>query len=311
MASSIYKLWLQAFIALVAFFLVATIYQETGDSVLLSQRARRLTELTAVEHRTDVMDEKLTDTLLRPLSYTITEPLIVINALWFASIVSCAFVLLYELPWWTQFTSTSLHMAAFMCLVPFVAIFVGAVFAFAVDGFLQYYERRVSRREHRELRHSDNRLIVGLAGSVIFVVGSAMTAVAGYAYVHLALPILGLFLLGYVVVILAIGFSILTGMLIRFYGIPRSFAIFTIALSTHTTLSETYGPHTSSAIAFLNCFQYLWLVWVPLVVPMLHDRFGFVPVGGFVTIISAILVVFPCILVFQVSQTALVKRSIE
>lgn len=190
------QFWLQASIALVAFVLIATVFQETSDSVLLTRRARRLTELTTLEHRTEAMDETMSRTLLRPLRYIFTEPIVLVHSLWFASVICCAFILLYELPWWTHFAHEPFRRAAAMCLIPFAAIFAGAILAFVIDLILQCRGRRSSRREHRELGYGDTRLAFALAGAIIFVVGSATTAVSGYTYVHLALPIVGLFLMG-------------------------------------------------------------------------------------------------------------------
>ncbi|KAN0064882.1 hypothetical protein ACQY0O_001939 [Thecaphora frezii] len=216
--------WWYGAMALLAFFGMFFYMKETRGPVLLSRRARRLTEETGKLHRCRADDERLSFStmvkisLVRPFQYLFMEPTVTSISLWIAFLWGLVFLSFEAVPivfaeygWAPAHQNTTL-----------LVLLVGGILGYCLNFHQEHlYARQM--RIHGGKPPPEARLYYACAGAVLVPVGLFIFAWTGRPSVHPAVPIFGLIIF--------------------------STALFLIYLSGFSYLADVYEKYASSALA--------------------------------------------------------------
>lgn len=251
--------------------------KETRLNVIMKKKARKMRKLTGdqtirahAEVYKPTKKELLHDSLLRPLTYLVQEPIVI----GFSAFIGYAWAIFYS------FIASITHV--FMTLysdnygmnqgtVGFVyaSIAIGSIFGFLFNYFFQ---EKFFFEKFKYSRPVECRLGGAMASGLIFPIGAFIYAFTLYSHVHWIAPCIGLTI-------------ILMGM-------------FSIYLSSMSYLADCYQSNASSALAAIALVRNLTGAIVILVIKQWYDGMGFVYAGLLISLLAVLFASVPIVLFF-------------
>ncbi|TKY87451.1 hypothetical protein EX895_003465 [Sporisorium graminicola] len=271
--------WIQASVCLFSFTCFVLFLREPRPSVLLSKRAKKLTAETGIEHRAITntkgpgVQVSLRESLLRPISYLVTEPIIIFYSLWIGFAWACSYLLLSAIPivfgayGWNNGQKN----------LPQLCTFIGCFLSF---WFNRYFQERLYRRDAQKAHAAgrtkpdpESRLYACMVGAFAFPIGGFIFAWTGRSDLPWIAPCIGLVII--------------------------NFGIFAIYLSAYTYLADAYETYASSALAAQSCFRNSLAAFFPLFSKTMYEKMGTQWASTMVALIGLVLGVLPFVLMWR------------
>ncbi|PWN48561.1 MFS general substrate transporter [Violaceomyces palustris] len=275
-------LWWNGAVALFAFAMMALLLKETRGPVLLSQRAKRLTEETGKLHRCRADDERssfpvmVKTSLVRPIEYLFTEPVVTSFALWIGFLWGIVFICLESVPIAFSVYGWSVGQKGLVLL----CTAVGGLIGFAVNFYQEKLYARACQR-HDGKPPPEARLYSACAGAVFAPVGLYIFAWTARSDIHPVAPILGLLIF--------------------------NTALFPIYLAVFSYLADVYERYASSALAAQSFLRNTLAATFPLFSRQMYSSVSPPVASTILASIGALLGVVPFILLYY--GEAIRKRS--
>lgn len=231
--------WWQGGLSLLTYVLMFLVLKETRGPVLLSRRAKKLTQETGRLHKCRADDERLNFitmvkvSLFRPMQYLICEPVVLSFALWIGFLWGILFISLEAVPivfaeyGWDQ---QQQHLAL-------LTIVVGGF----VGYFLNFHQEKLyaaTAKKHGGKPPPEARLYYASAGAVLAPIGLFMFAWTGRVGISPAAPIVALTIF--------------------------NLALFPVYLAVFSYLADVYERYASSALAAQSFLRNTFAATFPL-----------------------------------------------
>lgn len=156
--------------------------KEVRGDILLSRRAQRLTKETGTEHRTREDDNKKSfrdvarTSLVRPIVYVFTEPIIVFYSLWIGFAWACSYLLLSAIPLVFAQYGWNTGQQNLPQLCTFIGVFLSLLF----NTFYQEKKfRKDASKSFDGKAQPESRLYACSYGAFLFPIGAFMFAWTG------------------------------------------------------------------------------------------------------------------------------------
>lgn len=239
--------WWQGGLSLLTYALMFLVLKETRGPVLLSRRAKKLTNETGRLHKCRADDERLNFlvmvkvSLFRPMQYLIFEPVVLSFALWIGFLWGIIFISLEAIPivfagygW----DAEQQHMAL-------LTIAVGGIIGY----FLNFHQEKLYAATARKAGGKpppEARLYYAAAGAVLAPIGLFIFAWTGRPGISPAAPIVGLTLF--------------------------NLALFPVYLAVFSYLADTYERYASSALAAQSFLRNTFAAVFPLFSQQMYNK---------------------------------------
>ncbi|WVR09225.1 hypothetical protein IAU60_006289 [Kwoniella sp. DSM 27419] len=264
----------QALITLVSVVLNFVVLRETRADVLLSRRARRLTKETGKKHLcvADLQKKSFSTvlrvSLVRPIQFLLTEPIVSALSLWIGFAWACVFLgggaitLIFG-----QYGFDSAQAATFQ-----VSVAIGAFLGLASQYHQEYLYNRAAQK-HGGRAPPEARLYWSAYGGLLFPFGMFIVAWTGRASVcHWAVPAVFL--------------------CISYWG------VFCMYCGVFTYLADAYETYSSSAQASQSFVRNVLGAVFPLFARQMYINLGYPQATTVVACIASALAVAPILLIF-------------
>lgn len=263
--------WWQGGMALLTYISMLLVLKETRGPVLLSRRAKKLTEQTGRLHKCRADDERpsfavmVKVSLFRPMQYLLFEPVVTSFALWIGFLWGIIFISLEAIPivfasygW----NSEQQHAALF-------TIAVGGLIGY-IANFHQEKLYAATARKHGGKPPPEARLYYASAGAILAPVGLFIFAWTGRAGISPVGPIIGLTIF--------------------------NAALFPVYLAVFSFLADTYERYASSALAAQSFLRNAFASTFPLFSQQMYNQLTPKYASTLLACISALLGVVPFVL---------------
>lgn len=231
--------WWQGGLALFTGITMLIVLKETRGPVLLSKRAKKLTQETGLPHRCRADDERLNFfimvrySLLRPMQYLVLEPVVASFALWIGFLWGIIFISLEAIPIvYAQYgwNSDQQHLAL-------LTIAVGGLIGYGLNFHQEKLYARATAK-HGGKPPPEARLYYAAAGAILAPIGLFIFAWTGRPSVHPAVSIIGLVIF--------------------------NTALFPVYLAVFSYLADVYERYASSALAAQSFLRNTFAATFPL-----------------------------------------------
>lgn len=239
--------WWQGALSLFTYGLMFIFLKETRGPVLLSRRAKKLTNETGQLHKCRADDERLNFlvmvkvSLVRPMQYLVCEPVVLSFALWIGFLWGIIFISLEAIPivfsgygW----NAEQQHMAL-------LTIAVGGTIGY----FFNFHQEKLyaaTARKYGGKPPPEARLYYAAAGAVLAPVGLFIFAWTGRPGISPAAPIVGLTLF--------------------------NLALFPVYLAVFSYLADVYERYASSALAAQSFLRNTFAACFPLFSQQMYGK---------------------------------------
>ncbi|KAK8843471.1 hypothetical protein IAR55_007128 [Kwoniella newhampshirensis] len=266
---------IQGIVAVISVILNAIVLRETRSDVLLSRRAKNLTKKTGIKHvcaadlqKTDFM-VVMRVSLVRPLQYLFTEPIVSALSAWIGFAWACIFlggssiVLVFE-----SYGFNVAQAASFE-----ITMGIGAVVGLVSNIHQEYLYRRAGRKSANGRSPPEARLYWAAYGGLMFPLSLYIFGWTGRAgVVHWAVPAVFL--------------------------IFMNWGVFTMYLGVFNYLADAYETYSSSAQAAQSFVRNLASGLFPLFARQMYVNLGYPQASTLVASIALLLSAAPFLLLF-------------
>lgn len=260
--------WWQGGMALLTYVAMWLVLKETRGPVLLSRRAKKLTQETGRMHKCRADDERMSFlimvkvSLFRPMQYLILEPVVLSFSLWIGFLWGIIFISLEAIPIvFSQYgwNSEQQHLAL-------LTIAVGG----AIGYFANFHQEKLyaaAARKHGGKPPPEARLYYAAAGAVLAPVGLFIFAWTGRVGITPAAPLIGLTIF--------------------------NAALYPVYLAVFSYLADCYERYASSALAAQSFLRNVFAAAFPLFSQQMYEQLTPKYASTVLACISAVLGVVP------------------
>nr|XP_031862231.1 uncharacterized protein CI109_002196 [Kwoniella shandongensis]KAA5529303.1 hypothetical protein CI109_002196 [Kwoniella shandongensis] len=266
---------IQGLAALVSVILNAIVLRETRSDVLLSRRAKMLTKKTGIKHLC-AADLQKTDfkivmrvSLIRPLQYLCTEPIVTALSAWIGFAWACIFlggssiILVFE-----SYGFNVAQAASFE-----ITMGIGAAIGLLSNIHQEYLYRRAGKKAANGRSPPEARLYWAAYGGLMFPISLYIFGWTGRAgVVHWAVPAVFL--------------------------IFMNWGVFTMYLGVFNYLADAYETYSSSAQAAQSFVRNIASGLFPLFAKQMYVNLGYPQASTLVASIALVLSAAPILLIF-------------